>query len=550
MTITHDSGDVSFECALSDTNTFGLISGVQPGPPTINGPTGIVCSGDPLTLSVSGGPFDEYEWTLSDGSKNTTSEINITSATLTNAGSYTLRTRNTGQCFSQESSVFNVEVSQPPTLGIVNSGLDDFCVGSTVTLQVSDIRSEGFTFQWQRDGTNLGSADETDASVSVNQEGNYTVEVTDVNTCVTETAQYFINSVNEPVSGIDGASEACIAVETTYTATSTGETGFDLVYEWQVDGAPVTPTDPTVLNATFTTEGAHTVTLTTSYDNTQVASCSDVIVFNVTASAPPTMMFSTADRVEKCQAETTSIEVQNTGVANYSWSLTNAADNSIINAAAGTNSSLAVATPIGVDSVFAIASITTAIGCTVIDSVKVVNFPSNADIELADMSTPDQVTLDQDNFVNLSAVNIVSDFRWRPNEIMSDSTSQTVTVFPNQPSTFVILLGTDDNGCTVSSQIEIILDNLRPKRTFSPNGDGMNDFWEILNSSQEETQGCEVFVFDARGRNIFQGNAPFENNRVWDGNFNGSPVPEGVYYFVLKCSNDFPSKSGSILLAR
>ena len=133
---------------------------------------------------------------------------------------------------------------------------------------------------------------------------------------------------------------------------------------------------------------------------------------------------------------------------------------------------------------------------------------------------------------------------------MSDSTSQTVTVFPNQPSTIVTLFGTDDNGCAVSSQIEIILDNLRPKRTFSPNGDGLNDCWEILNSSQDNTVGCKVYVFDARGRNIFVGDAPFENNCVWDGNFNGTIVPEGIYYFVLKCDNDLTSKSGSILLAR
>ncbi|MEO1256397.1 MAG: gliding motility-associated C-terminal domain-containing protein, partial [Bacteroidota bacterium] len=232
----------------------------------------------------------------------------------------------------------------------------------------------------------------------------------------------------------------------------------------------------------------------------------------------------------------------------YNWTIRNASDNTVISTVDDVTS-VDVNTPVGTDTVWVVADITTTIGCQVRDSIRIRNFPSDADIQLSDGSASDDVTLEEDNFISLTAQNVTNP-RWRPNEIMSDSTNLTVTVFPNQPSTIVTLIGTDENGCTVSSQIEVILDNLRPKRTFSPNGDGLNDCWEILNSSQENTVGCKVTVFDARGRNIFEGEAPFENNCVWDGNFNNSPVLEGIYYFVLKCDNNLSGKSGSILLAR
>ena len=557
-------------CSEQGTADFTLVGGTQPAPPTF-GVDQLICSGDNYKITASGGPFAEYEWTRPSGSTvvTTTETLDITSATLADAGSYTVRARPTSGCYSEESVAFDLAVSQPPPLEITNSGLDDFCAGSNVSLSVSGFTGDGFSYQWQLNGTSLETVDEKNASLTVNQEGNYTVKVTDVNTCVTETARYFINSVEEPTSIITGPTETCTNFETTFNAVSTGEIGFTLEYAWLVDGNPVTPANPSILNTTFTTAGPHTVTLTTGYDNEQVASCSNETVFNVNVSAPPTIAFSTADRIEKCQAETAPVGVQNTGIDTYSWSIRNAAaapNDTIISVGVGASSLLNVFMPKEVDSVYAIATINTTIGCTVLDSVKVVNFPSEVDIELPNGTVRDTVILDKDNFTSLTALN-VTNVRWRPNDIMSDSTSQTVTVFPGQRSTFVTLLGTDNNGCAVSSKIEIILDNLRPKRTFSPNGDGMNDCWEILNLSQPDrmgetsimaenmhmlinTQGCKIYIFDARGRNIKVVDAPFKDNCVWDGNSNGSPAPEGVYYFVFKCDNSELSKSGSILLAR
>lgn len=550
--VTIDEGDGT--CNTNNDEQTYTISGTQTSPaPTIDGVSGIACAGDAITLSStkSGTPYDNYYWVKPDGSIETATEIILNPVSVADAGTYTLRVSDGSECLSVETSI-DLEVSEVPGFGILNNGGDDFCASSSVTLEVPDFSTD-YTYQWVRDGgTNLG----TSATQVVSQSGSYTVEITEqaASGCTYTTPAYIVNAIAEPVSIVNGPSETCLGIETTFTAGSTGQSGFTLSYDWQVDGSPVTPTDPTQLLTTFNSTGGHTVTLTTSYDPSEVDACSDVTVFNVTVSTPPTSLtFNESDGVQKCQAEAINIGITDSGISTYNWSIRNAAaspNDTIISTGVASVSSFDLSTSVGIDSVYAIIDVVTGINCTVRDSILVRNFPSNVDISSSDFdASSDVITLQEVNFVSLTANNVTNP-RWRPNEIMSDSTSNTVTVFPNQPSTIVTLIGTDNSGCTVSTAVEIVLDNLRPKRTFSPNGDNMNDCWEILNSSQNNTTGCKVYVFDARGRNIFEGEAPFSNNCVWDGNFNGSPVPEGVYYFVFKCPDSQMSKSGSILLAR
>lgn len=558
VTITQD-GTCS---AQADTEVFTIAASVT-GNPTINiSQAGVLCAGDNVTLSTPG-TYDNYFWTLPDGSIQTSSTVQFNPVTTANAGTYNLRVQNSGSCSSSEVSI-DLEVSDPPLLEIINNNLDNFCAGTNISLEVPDFRSDGFTYEWQLNNTDFGAG--SVASISTNQGGNYTVEVTDINTCVTETANYTVNSIALPTSIANGPTETCVDFLTSFTSASTGSGGFTLEYEWVVEDATnaiIQTATSQDFDFTFPATGTYDVILNTNYANSEVYAgpgASDICVasdvITVTVSDAPSISFNIANRTQKCQAET--INVNLTGpasgtISSYAWSIRNAAANpndTILSANFSTSADIDLDIPIGVDSAYAIVSIATTIGCNVIDSVLVRNFPSNADISSLDVdASNDEITLDEDNFVRLTAVGLTN-VNWEPTDIFDNPNAIDVTAFPDQPSTTIIVTGTDDNNCTVSSQLTLTLDNLRPKRTFSPNGDGLNDCWEILNSSQPNTEGCKIYVFDARGRNIKVADAPFENNCVWDGNFNGSPVPEGVYYYVLKCDDSQMSKSGSILLAR
>ncbi|GAB4245183.1 MAG: hypothetical protein Tsb0034_23620 [Ekhidna sp.] len=556
-------------CITQSEVDFTIINGFsKPTSPTfVAGSNDLICVGEDYNIQVTGAvPYEEFEWTKPNGqievitpsSPTAASSLPINNASLTDAGLYTVRARESSGCYSDASIEFELYVSQPPLFQITNSGGDNFCATGNVTLSVPDFSSD-YDYQWERNGTPITGA--TNFNYDANQTGNYSVVLTDkTDNCTNETETYSITAISEPVSDITGSQNVCADVETTFIASSTGQSGFDLEYSWTVDGSPVSPAMPTELPVTFST-GAHTVTLTTQYNASEVAACSDEVTLNITVSDPPTLVFDQTDGTEKCLAESLPIFVTNSGIDNYSWAIRNAAasNDTIINANAGTSSGVDLSTPLNVDSVYAVVTVQTTTGCTVKDSVLIKNFPTDVDISATGFDTStDIITLEDENYVVLEAINFTTITGWvavdegtnTELDIIDNPTANSVTVFPSQPATLVTITGTDDNGCTVGSQIEILLDNLRPKKTFSPNGDGINDCWEILNSSQAETAGCKIYVFDARGRNIFVGDAPFTDNCVWDGNFNGTPVPEGIYYFVFKCSDDAMSKTGSILLAK
>lgn len=88
----------------------------------------------------------------------------------------------------------------------------------------------------------------------------------------------------------------------------------------------------------------------------------------------------------------------------------------------------------------------------------------------------------------------------------------------------------DINGCgPVYTQIVYVLDY---PRFFTPNGDGVNDYWRI--PYLQGRPDAEVSIFDRFGKFIQRFNG---NSRGWNGTFNGTPLPSTDYWFVLKFGN-------------
>ncbi|WP_425391330.1 FG-GAP-like repeat-containing protein [Ekhidna sp.] len=540
--------------------TVNYEPGSVSGPPTItvnDADGGSICAGETVTLTTE--TYDEYLWTLPDGSTVTTSTITINSASASDAGEYQLRVRNTGAC-SSVTVAQTISVSVPPALEITNSNLDNFCSNTSVTLQVPDY-SPDFNYQWYRDGSTLTG--ETNTTLSASQSGDYRVDVINATDgCISETANYTVTAVAPPTSVANGPTEICTNSTASFTSASTGQGSFTMEYEWVVEDASdaVIHTATTAdLDYTFTAAGSYEVILNTTYDDTEVFNgdnCEGSASINVTVSDPPSITLDQTDLTAKCQSDIVELGLSSPAgseVASYTWTIRNAETNAVIRT--GTSDTLQVNTPVGVDTVWAVLDITTTIGCQVKDSIRIRNFQSDLDISSTDFTSVvefDSALLEDAISINLSANNAASNISWEPAENFSDPSGTSTIFFPENPVSIVTLMATDNNGCPVSTQVRIVLDNIRPKRTFSPNGDGMNDCWEILNIGDLGNEnGCKVFVFDSRGRNITtKDNFEANDNCVWDGNFNNSPVPEGVYYFVLKCDASEFTKTGSILLAR
>ena len=95
----------------------------------------------------------------------------------------------------------------------------------------------------------------------------------------------------------------------------------------------------------------------------------------------------------------------------------------------------------------------------------------------------------------------------------------------------------DKNGCGIAERIverELTADDF--PRFFTPNGDGINDYWQFIPPEDtNEVQVVFVQIFDRYGMLLTQ---ILPDTRGWDGTFNGSPLPASSYWFKAKDNLD------------
>lgn len=76
---------------------------------------------------------------------------------------------------------------------------------------------------------------------------------------------------------------------------------------------------------------------------------------------------------------------------------------------------------------------------------------------------------------------------------------------------------------------------------FTPNGDGINDRWEI--GYIENYPDAIINVFNRWGQHIYQGRSTSE---FWDGTWDGKRVPAGSYIYVVDLRNDMQPFTGVV----
>ncbi|MDX2173645.1 MAG: gliding motility-associated C-terminal domain-containing protein [Bacteroidota bacterium] len=78
---------------------------------------------------------------------------------------------------------------------------------------------------------------------------------------------------------------------------------------------------------------------------------------------------------------------------------------------------------------------------------------------------------------------------------------------------------------------------------FTPNGDGVNDVWNVNLSSFSNPS---LQIYSKWGQLIYDKDSP---THAWDGKWNGSDLPPGTYYYVIKYNSD-KTQTGPVTLVR
>ena len=94
----------------------------------------------------------------------------------------------------------------------------------------------------------------------------------------------------------------------------------------------------------------------------------------------------------------------------------------------------------------------------------------------------------------------------------------------------------DKNGCGVAEKsTEKDVDPKDFPAFFTPNGDGINDFWQYVSSSANEGARVEnIQVFDRYGMLLTQIEP---DSQGWDGNLSGLSLPSSDYWFKATLNN-------------
>ncbi len=535
VTTTSDDG----LCTRQSSNASFTLNTNTPSNPAIT-PTpssASVCVGETIALS-STLTADNYFWTGPNGFTGSTQDVTI-NTDAASAGTYSLVIQQSDGCKSQAATQV-VEVTSTPFPKVINTENSNFCDGGIVQLTTNDFN--GFSFQWNKDGSAISG--ETSQDLNVNSTGNYSITLIDQsNTNCRDTSDLLLmQEVLPPVPEITANNEICVDVPLSLLGdTTSGNDQFAVSYLWDFrdSGNSSVGTDNNQNTTfTFTSSGAFTALLSVSYDD--IDNCAGQDSQSITVSDPPNVSISTTPNTTiKCPEDSILLDIPDQFLT-YTWST-------------GDNTNSTYANPAtGQDSINVSVTATNSVGCTINESITIRNF-TDGDITI---SSPDAtvnngvltIPEDQDD-ITLDA-NGGSNYRWSPGEIFNDTTLASVVATPVSPSTDIILTGLDINGCSAADSIRLVNDKVAGRKSFSPNGDGLGfDCWEILNTSNLDN--CTVYIFDSRGRTIFQADSPFPNDCVWDGvDDGGTRSPEGIYYYVLKCDDDQFSTRGSILLAR
>lgn len=134
-------------------------------------------------------------------------------------------------------------------------------------------------------------------------------------------------------------------------------------------------------------------------------------------------------------------------------------------------------------------------------------------------------------------------YLWSPADYLDDPTKLNPIATPPTDITYTLTVqsscntSTDDVFVKVYPKIEI-------PNTFTPNGDGINDNWNIPSISAFEKPRLQVI--NRNGQLVYE----TRDAKPWDGKLDGKNVPVGVYYYNLYLNEDFKLYSGWVMLTR
>lgn len=161
-------------------------------------------------------------------------------------------------------------------------------------------------------------------------------------------------------------------------------------------------------------------------------------------------------------------------------------------------------------------------GCSSKDTITVLKSP------LPQLRVSNDTMLVQHTSVQLFASGAAT-YTWTPAKWLDNPGSAAPVASPADSVTYTVT-GTNEYGCSASAQVHIRLaEGIYFPNAFSPNGDGLNDEFRIVNFGYQDLK--EFRIFNRWGQQVF---FTMNGTKGWDGTFNSQPAEAGTYHYLIR----------------
>ncbi len=164
---------------------------------------------------------------------------------------------------------------------------------------------------------------------------------------------------------------------------------------------------------------------------------------------------------------------------------------------------------------------------------------------LPQVTAGEDLTILQNEKVTLQPKSSTPNVRyvWTPEVGLSDYSAKNPVFTGTSTQTYTVTI-INEWGCISTDDVLVtVLEPITIPNTFTPNGDGTNDVWNIAKLA--DYPDAVVHIYNRYGNKLFYSEG---YDAPWDGTYQGEKVPAGTYYYVI--DTKFPGQiySGYILV--
>ena len=440
----------------------------------------------------------------------------------------------TGNCVASTSQTIVVN-PKPIAAFSMNPSI---CLGETASIVNSSSIPSGSISTWNwnyGDGNTASYTNGNTYNYTFSSAGTYQVQLVTIgaNGCVSDTVRQTIVVNSIPVASFNMPASVCMPNGTvTFTNNSTVAGGPGLTYVWNFgDGNSSTQTSPSHVYAAI---NAYTVTLRA----TSSAGCFDdsVRVFSAFFDKPIANFAVTPDSLcEGVNNNFTDLSTApNSSISSRLWMFGDGTTSTVANPTKRYNNPGSYTVKLAV---------TNNESCVSDTFSRVVRVYLQPVLDAGPSFVVPQGTVIR--FNPTANDSTVTNFLWSPGFGLSNATMLRPTLTATTDQTYT-LTATAEGNCTASDFLTVkILRPLIVPNAFSPNGDNVNDRWQIDNLT--DYTGVVVEVFNRYGQLVYTSTG---YGTAWDGNSKGKPLPVGTYYYIIQLKNGFKPMNGSVTIIR